>query len=114
MSKKTLKSIMVFLILVSTSQAFSKEASIKIISPADGAKLKGSLNNKLVFDVAPGPKGDHVHVYVDDKEPIVLRQLKGEYTFKKLEAGNRNICLKLVDKNHTPVGVEKCTMVSVE
>ena len=47
--------------------SLAEEASVKITAPADGAKLDAMAQNKLVFEVMPGPKGDHVHLYVDTK-----------------------------------------------
>lgn len=114
MNTKQSKLIFSFLFLLTTTQAFAELASIKITSPMEGEKLANTENNKIVFEANPGPKGDHLHLYVDDSAPVILHQLKGDYVLKKLEIGNRNICLKLVDKNHTPVGVEKCIRVSVK
>jgi hypothetical protein len=94
--------------------AFSDDASIKITAPADGAKLDAMAQNKMAYEVIPGPKGDHVHVYVDDKEQAVLRELKGSYTFETMTAGAHSICIKIVNKGHTPIGVEKCIKVKVE
>lgn len=114
MNTNIFKTAFVLLTLSIAPQTFSKEASLQILSPRDGAKLMSKNDNLIKFEATPGPKGDHVHIYVDDKDPIVLRQLKGQYAFKNLEVGTRNICIKLVDKNHTPVGVEKCIKVNVE
>ena len=94
--------------------AFSAEASTKITSPADGAKLDAMAQNKMTYEVVPGPKGDHVHVYVDGKEQAVLRQLKGSYTFETMTGGAHDICIKIVNKGHTPIGVDKCIKVTVE
>jgi len=94
--------------------AFSEDASVKITAPADGAKLDAMAQNKMAYEVIPGPKGDHVHVYVDGKEQAVLRQLKGSYTFETMTAGAHDICIKIVNKGHTPIGVEKCIKVKVE
>ena len=90
------------------------EGSVTIVSPQDGAKLDVMNQNKIVYDVVPGPKGDHVHVYVDDKEVGILRQLKGSYTFEALSAGKHAICVKVVNKAHTPIGLQRCIHVSVE
>src|SRR4030067_857263 len=67
--------------------AFSGEASVKILSPAEGAKLVASARNKITYDVTPGPRGDHTHLYVDGAEAAVLRKLKGDYDLKPLARG---------------------------
>ena len=85
-----------------------------ITSPADGATLDAMDQNKLDYDVDPGPRGDHVHIYVDDKEVGILRKLKGSYTLETLSSGKSDICVKVVNKAHVPVGIEKCVQVSVK
>jgi len=90
------------------------DASVTISSPADGAKLSRTAQTKINYEVMPGSKGDHVHLYVDDKEVGVLRQLKGSYTLESLAPGKHEICIKIVSKGHTPIGVQQCIKVSVE
>lgn len=94
--------------------AAAEEAYARITAPPDGAKLDSMELTKLVYEVRPGPKGDHVHVYVGAKEVGILRQLKGSYTLEPLPAGAQNLCIKVVNKAHVPVGVEQCIKVSVE
>ena len=94
--------------------AMAAEGSITIESPKDGAKLDAMNQNKLVYAVVPGPGGDHVHVYVDGKEVGILRQLKGSYTLETLAAGPHDICIKVVNKAHTPTGVQHCVKVQVD
>lgn len=97
-----------------TPHALGAEASVSIISPKDGDKLDVMAQNKIEYEVVPGPQGDHVHVYVDDEEVGILRQLKGSYTFENLPTGLRHICIKVVNKAHVPIGVERCVHVNVE
>lgn len=87
---------------------------VKITAPAEGAKLDAMAQNKITYEVSPGPRGDHVHAYVDGKEVAILRTLKGSHTFETLEPGKHNLCVKVVNKGHTPIGVEKCVNVVVE
>ncbi len=89
------------------SGAYAEEGSVTISSPAEGAKV-GLNGIKLVYDVAPGPKGDHVHIYIDGEQTALLRQLKGSYTVDKLVAGKHWLCVRVIDKGNTPVGLEKC------
>lgn len=101
-------------LLACAQLSLAEEASVKITAPADGAKLDAMAQNKLVFEVMPGPKGDHVHLYVDTKEAAILRQLKGSYALATLSPGQHDICVKVVDKGHTPIGVEQCVKVTVK
>ncbi|MDD4975538.1 MAG: hypothetical protein PHY93_14355 [Bacteriovorax sp.] len=109
--KNTPKGI-ILLILAMSSSAFAEIGSVKILSPKDGSIVRDTL--KMDYDVIPGPSGDHVHMYADGKEVDVIKKLKGQYTFKKLSSGKRELCIKIVDKGHTPIGVEKCIHVVVE
>ncbi len=112
-------------VLVSGS-ALAEEASVKIFSPAEGANLNSESDNVVKYEIVPGPKGDHSHLYLDGKEIAILRKLEGSYTFvykpgdqesyfqDKLTRGAHDICIKVVNKNHTPIGVEQCVKVNVK
>jgi hypothetical protein len=90
------------------------EGKVVISSPAEGATLDAMAENRLVYEVEPGPKGDHVHVYVDGKEAAILRKLKGSYPLETPSAGPHDICIKVVNKAHVPIGVEDCVKVTVK
>lgn len=90
------------------------QGKVTITSPAEGATLDAMDENQLVYAVDPGPRGDHVHVYVDNQEVGILRKLKGSYPLESLSSGQRNICIKVVNKAHVPVGVEQCVRVAVK
>ena len=101
--------------LLACSQiSLAETASVKITSPADAAKLDAMAQNKVVYEVVPGPRGDHTHLYVDNKEVAVLRELKGSYALATLSPGRHDICIKVVNKGHTPIGVEQCVKVTVD
>ncbi len=94
--------------------AAAAEAKIEISSPEDGAKLDAMEQNKLDYNVTLGSGADHIHVYVDGKEAALLRQMKGSFTMETLSPGKHEICIKLVNKNHTPIGVERCIKVEAQ
>jgi len=106
-----LKSLLFTCALGISGVVLAQDAAVTISSPADGAKV-GTSSINVAYSVVTGPKGDHVHFYVDDKEVKVLRQLKGTYTVDSLTAGAHTLCIKIVDKSHTPIGVEKCIKVT--
>lgn len=87
---------------------------VRITQPVDGARLDAMAQNRLVYKVEPGPRGDHVHVYVDDREVGILRQLEGGYTLETLAPGRHALCIKVVNKAHTPIGVQDCVTAYVE
>lgn len=106
------KPLLLIGVLGLSGAALAEDASVTISSPADGAKVSASAPTKVTYEVAPGPKGDHVHLYVDGGEATVLRQLKGSTSVDTLKAGPHTLCIKVVDKGHTPIGVEKCIKVT--
>ncbi|HEY4698575.1 MAG TPA: hypothetical protein VIH29_11310 [Gallionella sp.] len=108
--------IMLLLVLTSIAAplAIAAGSKIDISSPMDGAKLDVMEQNKLEYNITPGSDGDHIHVYMDGKETALLRQLKGSHTLESLAPGNHEICIKIVNKNHTPIGVERCIKVTAE
>jgi hypothetical protein len=90
------------------------QGKVQITSPADGATLDALDENRLVYEVDPGPSGDHVHVYLDGKEVGILRKLKGSYLLEAPSPGKHGICIKVVNKAHVPVGIERCIQVAVK
>ena len=91
--------------------AQADDAAVAISSPADGSKV-GLTGIKLVYDVTPTPKAEHVHIYVDGEQASQQHQLKGSYTIDKLTAGKHTLCVRVVDKGHTPIGLEHCVQVN--
>jgi len=90
------------------------QGKVTITSPADGATLDALDEHRLVYEVDPGPRGDHVHVYLDSKEIGILRKLKGSYLLETPSAGRHGICVKVVNKAHVPVGIEECVQVTMK
>lgn len=110
-----LKPVLLFLAMLFSSAALANQPGILITSPTEGAKLDAlAPPAQLTYEVMPGAEGDHTHLYVDDKEVAILRQKKGTHTLPKLAPGEHNICIKLVNQAHTPVGTEKCIKVTVQ
>lgn len=112
MNKRSLCRLLVLAVLPLVAQADG--GAVTIVSPADNATLDAMAENRISYDVTPGPGGDHTHLYVDGKEIAVLRQLKGSYTLASLAPGAHELCIKVVNKNHTPIGIEKCVKVKVQ
>jgi uncharacterized protein YfaP (DUF2135 family) len=99
---------------IAAPTAMAAETKIEISAPVNGAKLDAMEQSKLDYSVTLGNGADHIHVYVDGKETALLRQTKGSYTMETLSPGNHELCIKIVNKNHTPIGVERCVKVGVE
>jgi len=111
---RNLSMLVLVLISFAVPLAMAAGENIDIISPVDGARLDSKAENKMDYNVTLGAAGGHVHLYVDGEEAALLRQAKGSYTFDHLSQGKHEICLKIVNKNHTPIGVERCIKVTVQ
>jgi len=109
----SLSRILLFLLFVTTT-SLAADGSVIISSPKEGATLDAMSENSITYAIVPGPKGDHSHLYVDGEEVGILRKLKGSYKLPTLAPGERTLCIKVVNKNHTPIGVEQCIKVRVE
>lgn len=118
--------------------ALAADASVTISSPQNGARFSPEMEVDVVYDVTLGPNGNHAHLYVDSdapvlpnsvreklipemedlyvdsREPVVLRALKGSYSVGKLPVGLHKICINVVNKAHAPVGAQACVNVTVE
>jgi hypothetical protein len=86
--------------------------SIQITSPKDGAEINGQARNEVVFDVHPSPDGNHLHFYVDDGNPTIVREWKGSFTLPSLSSGKHEICIKEAMVNHVLTGLQKCISVT--
>lgn len=86
--------------------------NVKITSPADGSKVKSNEPVNVIYDVTPGPGGDHAHIYVNDKEAGILRKLKSSFSLDPLPPGVHTLCIKVVNRGHAPIGQESCIKVT--
>lgn len=97
--------------------ASAAEISVKISSPADGAKLSSKVETKVSYEVNTGAKGGHKHdifILVDGEDAGELHESKGTHTLEPLEPGSHEICIRFVTPGHNPIGVQDCVNVSVE
>ncbi len=90
------------------------EGKVQITSPVDGEKLDAMDEIRMAYEVDPGPRGDHSHLYVDNKEVAILRTHKGRYPLETMTPGKHSLCVKIVNKNHVPIGIGQCIQVTVE
>ena len=94
--------------------ALAVAASVNITAPSDGDTLAATAQHRIHYEVDPDPRGDHVHLYVDDREVAILRELKGSYPIESMAPGKHTVCIKLVNRAHTPIGVQDCVRVTVD
>ncbi len=88
------------------------DANLKIISPADGSKVKVGEPVNVIYDITPNTGGDHSHIYVNGKEAGILRKLKSSFSLDPLPAGTHTLCIKVVNKGHASIGQESCIKVT--
>jgi hypothetical protein len=96
-----------------SSEVTSGASRVEISAPADGAKIASKVQIQVDYDVTLGTRGDHAHLYVDDRRIAMLRHMEGSYMLFPLDPGIREICIKVVNSNHTPIGVSRCVKVTV-
>jgi hypothetical protein len=94
--------------------AAAAEASVEILVPKEGAVVAGTEPVVLDYAVKPGPKGDHVHIYVDGQQVAIVSQLKGRYDVGRLGPGRHQLTIKVVNRDHVPIGVESSVNVTVQ
>jgi len=120
MKRSALAVIMLTLVLIACEKKPAQSPAetpagsrVSISAPADGDRIDAKAQIKLDYDITLGGDGDHAHLYVDDRRIAMLRQMKGSYMIFPLDPGARVICIKVVNSNHTPIGVERCIKVTV-
>ncbi|MBI3479914.1 MAG: hypothetical protein HY016_06105 [Nitrosomonadales bacterium] len=104
-------------LFVAASQVVAAEGSITITSPVNDAVLQSATENKLAFNVQLSPKGNHVHVYVDDQDPIVVRDVSHcpcSVALPKLSSGKHTIVVKEATAGHAPTGVQGSVTATVK
>jgi hypothetical protein len=117
---KHFKSLLVGLVLIAFAGpvlAADSAGSITIISPANGAVLSSGSGNKLEFNVHFSPNGNHVHIYVDDQNPIVFRDAGHcpcTADLPELSPGKHTIVVKEATVSHALTGVQGSTVVTVK
>jgi hypothetical protein len=97
--------------------AAESEGSITITSPANGAVLKSGSGNKLEFNVHLSPNGNHVHIYVDDQDPIVDRNVSHcpcSIDLPDLSPGKHTIVVKEATVSHALTGVQGSVTATVQ
>ncbi len=90
--------------------------SITIIATKDGAVLPSGSGNKLVYNVMLSPEGNHLHVYIDDDNPIIDHQVSGcpcTLDLPDLAPGKHVIAVKEATVSHVLTGVQAQVTVRV-
>ena len=90
--------------------------SITIISPKDGAVLGGG-GNKLEYDVHLSPNGNHLHIYIDNQDPIITKNVSTcpcSIGLPALATGKHVLAVKEATAGHALTGVQSAVTVNVK
>jgi hypothetical protein len=91
--------------------------SVSIVSPKDGAVLASGSGVKLTYNVHLSPTGNHLHIYVDGKSPIIDRDVSGcpcSMTLPDMAAGPHQVAVKEATVNHHLTGVASVVKFTVK
>ena len=91
--------------------------SITILSPTNDAVLQSDMENKLKFSVHLSPRGDHLHIYIDDQNPIINRDLSRcpcSIVLPRLSPGKHTIVVKEATSGHVLTGVQGSVTATVK
>jgi len=97
-----------FAFLLSSPNVFAADSKVTISSPANGAVVSKDVNVELNYAAVPGPEGDHLHLYLDEKRIDILHPMKGTADVGMLDPGKHHICLTVNTRGHAPTGAEAC------
>lgn len=114
---KHLKSLALFCVLALSTAIAAAGGAITILSPKDGAMLDSGSGNKLKYDVHLSPDGNHIHVYIDDRSPIIDRNVSGcpcTLDLPDLSSGRHTIAMKEATASHNLTGVQATITVTVK
>lgn len=82
-----------------TEATETAEATIKIISPVEGEKIRISegviLNYRIDLSGSKFGNRDRAYVYVDGQKKGKLRQMSGRYIMDRLSLGTHEICIRV-------------------
>lgn len=115
------KMIICFALVSLTNPLFAADSvamgSITITSPINDAVLQSATENKLEFNLHLSPNGNHVHVYIDDQDPIVFRDVSRcpcNIALPKLSSGKHTIVVKEATSGHAMTGVQASLTATVK
>lgn len=100
-------------LLALDGSAWAAEGSVSISRPAEGSILAARERQAITYEVDPGPRGDHVHLFDNGRQVAILRTLKGSHDLGALAPGHHELCIKVVNQGHVPIGIEECIRVEV-
>lgn len=87
-----------------------KDGKITIMSPEPDQMLQSGSGIKLQYKVQLSSSGDHLHVYVDNGNPIIVRKVSGcpcGIVLPDLSSGTHIVRVKEATSSHALTGNER-------
>lgn len=100
--------------LLLASTALADEGKVTVLSPQNGAEVSVNKPVTVSFEAVWGPKGNHLHLYLDDHRVDVIRQAKGSEDIVIPMVGKHEICLEIETSWHFSTGVKQCVTVTAK
>lgn len=100
--------------LLASTAAFGADGKVTFLSPTNGAMVGANEKIMVSYEAELGPKGDHLHLYLDGKRVDVLRETKGTAEVGTLKPGKHHICISINTSWHMSTGVEECIDVTAK
>ena len=97
--------------------ASAAKGSIDIMSPKNHAVLSSGSGDKLEYKVQLSPNGNHLHIYIDKRRPLIDRQVSNcpcTIDLPKLSPGKHWIKVEEATKRHALTGVKSTIVVRVK
>lgn len=94
--------------------ALAEEGKVTLLSPLEGAEVSIDKPITVSFEAVWGPKGNHLHLYLDDHRVDVIRQNKGSEDIRIAKPGKHEICLEIESSWHFSTGVKQCVTVTAK
>lgn len=98
-----------FILALLIPQLAFAAGSITILSPKNGEVLPSGSGDKLEYNVTLGPDGNHLHVYIDDQNPIIDRNVSDcpcSIDLPDLSPGKHVIFVKEATASHVLTGLQ--------
>jgi hypothetical protein len=104
-------------LLSSGSAVAADMGSLTISSPQNGSIVVANTMLKLTYNVKLGPEGNHLHIYVDDQKPIVVRNVAGcpcTVDLPALSVGKHVILIDEARADHSLTGVKSSIVITAK
>lgn len=104
-------------LLSSGSVVAADMGSLTISSPQNSSIVTANTMLKLTYNVKLSPEGNHLHIYVDDQKPIVVRNVTGcpcTVDLPALSVGKHVIPIDEARADHSLTGIKSSIVITAK